>query len=175
MGLGLQTTEVQFSMLLFTISVQIQRLTNIPNVSVTGYLTCTWNVFPCTIGLYSNLFLSLCMVVVGRIRQLPAGSDFAETSTKDQFCRNSSIFNLNSGCIAMHSGPPINARIRRPCQRCWLNMFQPTLRKHAYSNILKILPPKKWKISDKKFWYFSYFCSKHKLWVLVRTASTRRF
>ena len=25
-----------------------------------------------------------------------------------------------------------------------------TLRKHAYSNILKILPPKKWKFSDKK-------------------------
>ena len=30
---------------------------------------------------------------------------------------------------------------------------------------------KKWKNSDKKFWYFSYFCSKHRLWVLVRTAS----
>ena len=34
--------------------------------------------------------------------------------------------------------------------------------------------------SDKKFWYFSeiifryYFCSKHRLWVLVRTASARR-
>ena len=26
-----------------------------------------------------------------------------------------------------------------------------------------------WKFSDKKFWYFSYFCSKHRLWVLVRT------
>ena len=33
----------------------------------------------------------------------------------------------------------------------------------------------KWKFSDKKFWYFSYFCSKHRLWVLVRTASTMRF
>ena len=29
----------------------------------------------------------------------------------------------------------------------------------------------KWQISDKKFWYFSYFCSKHRLWILVRTAS----
>ena len=29
-----------------------------------------------------------------------------------------------------------------------------------------------WKFSDKKFWYFSYFCSKHRLWVLVKTAST---
>ena len=50
-----------------------------------------------------------------------------------------------------------------------------TLRKHTYSNTLKILPPKKWKFSDKRFWYFSYFCSKHRLWVFVRTASARRF
>ena len=28
---------------------------------------------------------------------------------------------------------------------------------------------KKWKFSDKKFWYLSYFCTKHRLWVLVRT------
>ena len=34
---------------------------------------------------------------------------------------------------------------------------------------------KKWQISDKKIWYFSYFFSKHRLWVLVRTASARRF
>ena len=40
-------------------------------------------------------------------------------------------------------------------------------------NILKILQPKKEKIQIKKFWYFSYFCSKHRLWVLVRTASAR--
>ena len=33
------------------------------------------------------------------------------------------------------------------------------LRKHAYSNILKSLPPKKWKFSDKNLIYFSYFCS----------------
>ena len=50
-----------------------------------------------------------------------------------------------------------------------------TLRKHAYSNTLKILPPKNGNFSDKKFWYFSYFCSKHRLSVLVRTASSRRF
>ena len=37
------------------------------------------------------------------------------------------------------------------------------------------LTTKKWKISDKKSWYFSYFCSKHRLWVLVRTALSRRF
>ena len=34
---------------------------------------------------------------------------------------------------------------------------------------------KKWKVSDKKFWYFSYFCSKCRLWVLVRTVLMRQF
>ena len=34
---------------------------------------------------------------------------------------------------------------------------------------------KKWIFSDKTFWYFSCFCSKHILRILVRTASTRRF
>ena len=34
---------------------------------------------------------------------------------------------------------------------------------------------KKWRFSDKIFWYLTYFCSKHWLWVLVRTASMRRF
>ena len=29
----------------------------------------------------------------------------------------------------------------------------------------------KWRFSDKKFWYFSHFCSNHRLWVLVRTAN----
>ena len=50
-----------------------------------------------------------------------------------------------------------------------------TLRKHAYSNILRILPPKNENFQIKKIWYFSNFCSKHRFWVLVRTASTRRF
>ena len=39
----------------------------------------------------------------------------------------------------------------------------------------KFFPTKEWKFSDKNFWYFSYFCSKHRLWVPVRTASTRQF
>ena len=41
------------------------------------------------------------------------------------------------------------------------------LRKHAYLNILKILPPKNENFQIKKPWYFSYFCSKHR--------SARRF
>ena len=34
---------------------------------------------------------------------------------------------------------------------------------------------KDWKFSYEKSWNFSYFCSKYRLWVLVRTASLRRF
>ena len=35
---------------------------------------------------------------------------------------------------------------------------------------------KTWKLSDKKkLWYFSYFCSKHRLWVVVKTVLVRRF
>ena len=37
-----------------------------------------------------------------------------------------------------------------------MSQSQDTLRKHAYSNTLKILPPKNGNFSDKKFWYFSY-------------------
>ena len=37
------------------------------------------------------------------------------------------------------------------------------------------LTTKKWKFSDKKLLYFLNFCSKHRLWVLVRTVSTRRY
>ena len=32
----------------------------------------------------------------------------------------------------------------------------------------------KWKFSDKKFWYVSYFCSKHRLWVLVMFLSRNK-
>ena len=46
------------------------------------------------------------------------------------------------------------------------------LRKHAYSNI-ENFTTKKWNFSDKKFWYFSYFCSKHRLWVFVSTGSNK--
>ena len=38
------------------------------------------------------------------------------------------------------------------------HLIRISLRKHAYSNILKTLQPKKGKFSDKKIWYFSYFC-----------------
>ena len=49
------------------------------------------------------------------------------------------------------------------------------LRKHAYSNLLKILQPKNENFQIKISDIFSYFCSKHRLWVLVKTASPRLF
>ena len=58
----------------------------------------------------------------------------------------------------------------------WASNDQITpLPKHAYSNTemyIENFPSKNWKFSDNKLWYFSYFCSKHRLWVLVRTAAS---
>ena len=45
------------------------------------------------------------------------------------------------------------------------------LRKHAYSNILKILPPKNENFQIKNSDIFLISAQKHRLWVLVRTAS----
>ena len=55
----------------------------------------------------------------------------------------------------------------------YLNGHKFSLRKHTYSNILKIST--KTENFQTKNSYFSYFCSKHRLWVLVRTVSLRRF
>ena len=63
-------------------------------------------------------------------------------------------------------------------QTTWMRLlirFFFALRKHAYTNIQKISPPKTENFHIKKLRYFSYFCSKRRLWVLVRTASERRF
>ena len=50
-----------------------------------------------------------------------------------------------------------------------------SLRKHAYSNIVKILPQKIEKVQIKNSDTFHISAQKHRLWVLVRTASPRRF
>ena len=49
------------------------------------------------------------------------------------------------------------------------------LRKYAYSNTLKILQPKNEKFQIKNSDIFHISAQKHRLWVLVRTASLRRF
>ena len=50
-----------------------------------------------------------------------------------------------------------------------------TLRKHAYLNILKILPSKNENFQIENSDIFFIFLPKHRLWVHVRTASARRF
>ena len=49
-------------------------------------------------------------------------------------------------------------------------LFYFPLRKHAYSNILKILPEKKRNFLDKTSDIFHISVQKHRLWVLVRIA-----
>ena len=61
-----------------------------------------------------------------------------------------------------------------------LNLFQKigvrlVITKTSLFKYTENLTTKNWKFSDKKIWYFSYFFSKHRLWILVRTASPRRF
>ena len=59
--------------------------------------------------------------------------------------------------------------------KAWTIWRLSALRKHAYSNILKISPPKTESFQIKILIFFLYFYSEHRLWVLVRTASSRRF
>ena len=51
-------------------------------------------------------------------------------------------------------------------------LYTISLRKHAYSNVLKILPPKTENFEIKNSDIFHISAQKHRLWVLVRTAST---
>ena len=59
-----------------------------------------------------------------------------------------------------------------PFDSLWKDVF---ITKTRLFKCTENFPTKKWKFSDKNFLYFSYFCSKHRLWILIRTASTRRF
>ena len=59
--------------------------------------------------------------------------------------------------------------------RCWWDGSLWAIMKTRLFKYIENFMSKNCKFSDKKFWYFSYFCSKHRLLVLVRTASPRRF
>ena len=62
----------------------------------------------------------------------------------------------------------IHFSLSEPWYCMFVSMFF-LLRKHAYSNILNWnFTTKKENFQIKKPWYFSYLCSKHRLWVLVR-------
>ena len=53
--------------------------------------------------------------------------------------------------------------------------FSTFITKTRLFKYIENITSKNWKFSDKKLWYFSHFCSNHRLWVLFRTASPRRF
>ena len=55
----------------------------------------------------------------------------------------------------------------------WKNC--PCITKTCLFKYIENFISKNWKFSGKKLRYLSYFCTKHRLWVLVRTASPRRF
>ena len=55
---------------------------------------------------------------------------------------------------------------RVPCE----NSGQTAITKTCLFKYTETFTTKKRNFSDKIFWLFSYFCSKHRLWVLVRTA-----
>ena len=57
---------------------------------------------------------------------------------------------------------------------CLIVMFP--IKKIRLFKYIKHFTSKNWKFSDKKkLWYFSYFCSKHRLRILVRTAPQSMF
>ena len=81
-----------------------------------------------------------------------------------------------------HSGEkPNGLRVNSPihqatgvlqyCMCAWCRFITKTrLLKYIESSTTK-----NWKFSENKIGYFSNFCSKHRLWAIVRTASPRRF
>ena len=60
-----------------------------------------------------------------------------------------------------------------PIKNCYFSHSLNTLRKHAYSNILKISPPKTESFPIKILIFFIFLFKT--LWVLIRTASLRQF
>ena len=56
--------------------------------------------------------------------------------------------------------------------RIWVRIY---ITKTCLFKYIENFTIRKGKFSDKKFWFFSFFCSKHRSWVLVRIASTRQF
>ena len=58
-------------------------------------------------------------------------------------------------------------RLNSACDYKVLHCVQPFHYENMSIQIYWKFYHQKWKFLDKKFWYFSYFCSKHRLWVLV--------
>ena len=57
----------------------------------------------------------------------------------------------------------------------WLRLTLEHITKTRLFKYIENFTSKNWKVSNKNSDIFSYICSKHRLWVLVRTASPKRF
>ena len=115
-------------------------------------------------------------------------------STRDEACEASLVLGWNSypsgeislSCMDTHGGLRYS-RKEAPVVQCLTYLIlirgQTTEIKEAqqihYENTPSLIYWKfhhqKLKVFGQNFYYFSYFCSKHRLWILVRTASPRRF
>ena len=79
---------------------------------------------------------------------------------------------------AMSTDDPHGNELVKKNKEMSLLVFTPDMLNITITCLFKYIEnftTKKGKISDKKFWYFSYSCSKHRLWVPVRTTSLRQF
>ena len=76
-----------------------------------------------------------------------------------------SVFTLQNHCL-LHKSAKWGFRI-------WLTVANIT--KTRLFKYIQNFTSRNWKFSDKNSDFFSHFYSKHRFWVLVRTASARRF
>ena len=91
-------------------------------------------------------------------------SDAAECSVWS----GSTLFSLNTGTSILMI---ILKQKRHPLIKALTALITKT---HLFKYI-ENFTTKKGNFSDKEFSYFSYFCSIYRLWVLIRSASARRF
>ena len=75
----------------------------------------------------------------------------------------------NCSCVVLKDEVSSESKYFNPLSKLFITKTR------LFKYIENFTSKKTWKISDKKLWYFSCFCSKHRLWVLVRTASSRWF
>ena len=57
----------------------------------------------------------------------------------------------------------------------FVGMFSDIITKTCLFKYTENFTSKNLKFSDKNLWYFSYFCSKHRLWALVRTDGSNEY
>ena len=131
-----------------------------PSYYLLMYLKCFWmnnkcwpwsDVTYCGIWSEPTLFAQACQSLLGLFRG---------------FVKQYDIGNFG---IIFTSSP------EAPHQDMWVLSRRASITKTCLFKHIENFTTKIWQFLDEKFWYFSSFCSKHRLWVLVRTTSMRRF